>query len=121
MTRLPVLTHSHRVALLGGVSLIALQGMSACTTPTVAPITGYTPPISTPYAPAPPDGYVVQPQYLPPDGTATTLAIGEEDGGYGQPVDPGFATTLAIGEEDGGYGQPVDPGFATTLAIGEEG
>lgn len=41
---------------------------------------------------------------------ATTLALGEEDGGGSTP-DPIF-TTLALGEEDGG--------LMTTLALGEE-
>ncbi len=51
------------------------------------------------------------------DPIATTLAIGEEDGGGGVGGDP-IATTQAIGEEDGGGGDegPV----VTTQAIGEE-
>ncbi len=54
----------------------------------------------------------------PPD--ATTLAVGEEDGGTLPPHDrgdPPDATTLAVGEEDGGTLPPPD---ATTLAVGEE-
>lgn len=39
---------------------------------------------------------------------ATTLALGEEDGGSPGPI----FTTLALGEEDGG--------LMTTLALGEE-
>ena len=66
----------------------------------------------------------------PPE--ATTLAIGEEDGGgFGpfppDPDGPPEATTLAIGEEDGGGGYPVkppvgggEPPEVTTFAIGEE-
>lgn len=75
----------------------------------------------------------------PPD--ATTLAVGEEDGGGPIPVEPDNGigdgagppefTTLAIGEEDGGAPVPVEPGNgigdgagpppdATTLAVGEE-
>lgn len=53
-----------------------------------------------------------QPQYQQPiyeQPTATTFAIGEEDGGYsGQPTD-NFATTLAVGEEDGSGPFPVEP------------
>ena len=74
-------------------------------------------------------------------GTATTLAIGEEDGSYAAPVETpaygGTATTLAIGEEDGGtatlpvydnYGAPPihnggtvaapDVGYAPSLGNG---
>jgi hypothetical protein len=48
-----------------------------------------------------------QPIYEQP--TATTFAIGEEDGGYTtQPTD-NFATTLAVGEEDGTGPIPVEP------------
>lgn len=47
----------------------------------------------------------------------TTMAIGEEDGGW--------ATTLAIGEEDGCVARPIielpkKPPVFTTLAVGEE-
>ncbi len=58
----------------------------------------------------------------PPD--ATTLAVGEEDGGISPPIyeKPPTFTTLALGEEDGGgISPPIDkPPIATTLAIGEE-
>jgi len=49
---------------------------------------------------------------------ATTMAVGEEDGGF-QPNKPGSYTTMAVGEEDGGY-QPNKPGGYTTMAVGEE-
>ena len=47
-------------------------------------------------------------------GRVTTLAVGEEGGGYTTFAvgEEGGVTTLAIGEEGGGY---------TTLAMGEEG
>jgi hypothetical protein len=44
----------------------------------------------------------------------TTMAAGEEDGGF----PGGEATTMAMGEEDGGF-NPIDE--VTTTAIGEEG
>ncbi|MGF1645183.1 MAG: hypothetical protein ACFCUJ_16215 [Thiotrichales bacterium] len=67
------------------------------------------------------------------DPIATTLAIGEEDGGCppgagagGKPPsgDDPIMTTMAVGEEDGGLppggiGKPDDP-IATTKAMGEE-
>ena len=120
-----------RIALLGGVSLIALQGLSACTHSKPAMEPGVSTAITVPVAPL--DGYgktVAQPYTPPENGTLTTLAIGEEDGSGPIPVEPDggigdgagpppIATTLAIGEEDGqSYGPP--PGTATTLAIGEE-
>lgn len=55
---------------------------------------------------------------------ATTLAIGEEGGGWPIfPKPPGTATTLAVGEEGGSFDLPnfLDPPQATTLALGEEG
>ena len=55
---------------------------------------------------------------------ATTLAIGEEGGGWSIfPKPPGTVTTLAVGEEGGSFELPnfFDHPHATTLAIGEEG
>lgn len=48
----------------------------------------------------------------------TTLALGEEGGGF-FPSKPPNVTTLAIGEEDGGL-SPNKPPNLTTLALGEE-
>jgi hypothetical protein len=121
-----------RIALLGGVSLIALQGLSACTHSKPAMEPGVSTAITVPVAPL--DGYgktVAQPYTPPENGTLTTLAIGEEDGSGPIPVEPDggigdgagpppIATTLAIGEEDGEYIFPTDPDDATTLALGEE-
>ena len=117
---------SSRLALLGGVSLLAL---AACADKTGLPATG-----NEPTATAPPsavvDGSLAQ-EYSPADDNiVTTLAIGEEDGGSYQPA-PEKVTTLAIGEEDNSGPIPVEPDggigdgaeplpFATTLAIGEE-
>jgi len=131
MTPLPPLTRSQRAALFGGVSLVALQGLSACASNSTVSPTIYDPQVSVPVSPVPVDGYANQ-GYRAGDGMATTLTLGEEDGTGPIPVEPDggigdgagpppFATTLALGEEDGGgYGQPMNPGFATTLAIGEE-
>ena len=57
----------------------------------------------------------------PIPGTGTTLALGEEDGGYTLPPYSDVVTTLAIGEEDGGVA-PYQPPMtdATTLMVGEE-
>jgi hypothetical protein len=84
------------------------------------------------------------PDMPPPGGMATTMAVGEEDGGgldgggldggdvattrmvgeeEGMDGFPGgMATTMAMGEEDGGGLMPNQPppGMATTMAMGEE-
>lgn len=130
MALFPIMTRSHRVALLGGVSLIALQGLSACAQKTPAPTTAYTPQVDAPVAPSY-SGTTAGTYEQAGDGVATTLALGEEDGGVYAPDDSGMATTLALGEEDGTGPIPVEPDggigdgatpppFATTLAIGEE-
>jgi hypothetical protein len=56
---------------------------------------------------------------------ATTMAMGEEDGGF--PPERDMATTMAMGEEDGGgmattmaMGEEDGGGMATTMAMGEE-
>ena len=71
MASLPILTHSQRAALLAGVSLIALQGMSACADKRPHGATTYEPPVA---------GGGVSQGYRPVGGggTVTTLAIGEE-------------------------------------------
>ena len=56
------------------------------------------------------------PDMPPPGGMATTMAVGEEDGGG---LDGGdVATTRMVGEEEGMDGFPG--GMATTMAMGEE-
>ncbi len=55
--------------------------------------------------------------YHPPGGSVTTFALGEEGGGHFPPG--GSATTFALGEEGGGCFPPG--GSPTTLALGEEG
>ncbi len=125
---------SGKLALLGGVSLIAIQGLSACskqaeTTPIAQ---NFQPPVTVPVAPVDGHGNTVAQPYQPPtnSGIVTTLAVGEEDGSGPFPVEPDggigdgagpppFATTLAIGEEDGQSYTPA-PGTPTTLALGEE-
>ena len=67
----------------------------------------------------------------PPGGGATTLALGEEDGGTKPPdittkamgeedgcIKPPDVTTMALGEEDGGIKPPINkPPIYTTMAI----
>ena len=122
MSETPILTHSQRAFLLGGVSLFALQGIAACAQMKPAPTITYTPEVATPVGTGAVDtGAVGQPYQPSTDGIGTTLALGEEDGGISAPYDPGSATTLALGEEEGPAYAPVpDSGTATTLAIGEE-
>jgi len=113
------LTRSQRAALFGGVSLIALQGLSACASKTTASPMVYTPPVDVPVASVPVDGYGAQ-GYRPVDGIATTLAVGEEDGTGPIPVEPDGGIGDGAGPIPDAVPAPYDPGFATTLAIGEE-
>ncbi len=59
---------------------------------------------------APQQGLATRPLVAPEQsyGQPTTLAIGEEEGGFATPTEV-FATTYAIGEEDGGGLIPVEP------------
>jgi hypothetical protein len=126
------LSQRSRLALLSGVSIVALQGLAGCMTTEPVVQQSYATPVTVPVAPVPGTAEVAQYQPVPvAGGTATTLAIGEEDGGTYTPYDPGTVTTLAVGEEDGSGPFPVEPdggigdgagppSFATTLALGEE-
>ena len=126
MAAFQTLKYSHRIALLGGVSLVAL---AACSSKAADPAKTYEPAVQTP-PPAVAEGSVSQ-EYKPVDGnTITTAAIGEEDGSN-YLSQPGSVTTLAVGEEDGSGPIPVEPdggigdgagspSYATTLAVGEE-
>jgi len=75
-------------------AVIGLTALSACDTRTASDADVYVPEQAT------------APQ--PVDGVATTLAIGEEDGGYASPSET-YATTFAVGEEDGAGPFPVEP------------
>lgn len=148
MAAFPLLTHSRRAILLGGVSLLALQGIAGCVQKPATLTPAYSAPsadttsgglssqvdggVYTQIGPLPEETGGAEPIVPATGTTVTTLAVGEEDGTGPIPVEPDggigdgagpppFLTTEAVGEEDGGgVYTPGDTGTVTTLAIGEE-